>query len=454
MEVDVVVVGLGPGGEEVAGKLAEAGLEVVGIEAELVGGECPYWGCIPSKMMVRAADLLAEGRRIPGMAGSSQITPDWSPVARRIRDEATDAWDDTVAVERFEGKGGRFVRGRARVTGPASVEVAGESISARRALVLAAGARAWVPAMFADVPHWTNREAVAAEEVPETLLVIGGGAIGVEIGQAMARFGTRVSIVEMADRIVAPEEPEASELLTDVLRREGIEVHTGVTVERVEPFGPGGATVHLAGGVALSGERMLVATGRRTDLAGLGVGALGLDEGGRAIAVDGRMRVRRGVWAVGDITGKGAFTHVAMYQARLCVADILGAPLPEADYRALPRVTFTDPEIGSVGLTEAQARELGGDITVLQEPVAASARGFIHRGEGVVKLVARDGVLVGATSMAPCGGEVLGLLALAVHAEVSLETLRSMIFAYPTFHRAVDSALWSPPSSAAKMAGA
>ncbi len=454
MEVDAVVVGLGPGGEEVAGKLAEAGLEVVGIEAELVGGECPYWGCIPSKMIVRAADLLAEGRRIPGMAGTSEVTPDWSPVARRIREEATDSWDDTVAVQRFEGKGGRLVRGRARVTGPASVQVGGESFSARRALVLAAGARAWVPPMFDAVPHWTNREAIAAEELPSSLLIVGGGAIGLEIGQAMARFGTKVTVVEMSDRLVAPEEPEASELVTEIVRREGMEVHTGVSIDRVEPFGEGGATVHLAGGPALSGERMLVATGRRSDLAGLGVGALGLDEGARGIPVDGRMRVQPGVWAVGDITGKGAFTHVAFYQARLCVADILGQPLPDADYRALPRVTFTDPEIGSVGLTEAQAREEGGDITVLQEPIPASTRGWIHRGEGFVKLVARDGVLVGATSMGPTGGEVLSILALAVHARIPLETLRTMIFAYPTFHRAIDSALWSPPSSAAKMAGA
>jgi len=454
VEVDAVVVGLGPGGEEVAGSLAEAGLEVAGIEAELLGGECPYWGCIPSKMIVRAADLLAEGRRIPGMAGSSDVTPDWSPVARRIREEATDTWDDTVAVQRFEGKGGRFIRGSARVTGAATVEVQGETISARRALVLAAGARAWVPPMFEAVPHWTNREAIAAEVLPASLLVIGGGAIGLEIGQAVGRFGTQVTIIEMADRLVAPEEPEASELIEDIVRREGMVVHTGASIERVEPSGDGGATVHLAGGIALSGDRMLVATGRRSDLAGLGVGALGLDEGARGIPVDGRMRVQPGVWAVGDITGKGAFTHVSMYQARLCVADILGNPLPEADYRALPRVTFTDPEIGSVGLTEAQARAQGGDVTVLSESVPASTRGWIHRGEGFVKLVVVDGVLVGATSMGPTGGEVLGLLALAVHARVPLETLRTMIFAYPTFHRAIDSALWSPPSSAAKMAGA
>jgi pyruvate/2-oxoglutarate dehydrogenase complex dihydrolipoamide dehydrogenase (E3) component len=443
MNADAVVVGLGPGGEEVAGKLAEAGLDVVGIEAELVGGECPYWGCIPSKMMVRAADLLAEGRRIPGNAGSSVITSDWAPVARRIRDEATDSWDDTVAVERFEGKGGHLIRGRATVVGPNSVEVNGETVTASTALVLAAGGRAWVPPMFADVPHWTNRGAIAAETLPSTLLVIGGGAIGLEIGQAMSRFGVKVTVVEMGDRIVGPEEPEVSELLTTILRDEGIGVYTGAAIERVERHGDTGATVHLADGSSLSGERMLVATGRHTDLAGLGVAALGLDESAPALPVDGHLRVMPGVWSVGDITGKGAFTHMAMYQARICVADILGHPIAEADYRAVPRVTFTDPEIGSVGLTESAARAGGGDISVFHESVAKSARGWIHRAEGIVKLVARDGVLVGGTSMAPSGGEVLGLLTLAVHARVTVATLKEMIYAYPTFHRAIDSALWS-----------
>ena len=179
MECDVVVVGLGPGGEEAAGKLAESGLNVVGIEAELLGGECPYWGCIPSKMMVRAADLLAEGRRIPGNAGTSVVTPDWSPVATRIRD-ATDSWDDKAAVDRFVGKGGHFIRGRARVTGLHSVDVNGETITAGTALVLATGAKAWIPPMFDAVPHWTNREAIAAEELPDSLLIVGGGAIGLE----------------------------------------------------------------------------------------------------------------------------------------------------------------------------------------------------------------------------------------------------------------------------------
>jgi pyruvate/2-oxoglutarate dehydrogenase complex dihydrolipoamide dehydrogenase (E3) component len=454
VDVDAVVVGLGPGGEQVAGELAEAGLDVVGIEAELVGGECPYWGCIPSKMMVRASDLLAEGRRIPALAGTSVITPDWGLVARRIREDATDSWDDTVAVDRFVDKGGRFIRGAARITGPTSVEVGGESITARRALVLATGQRAFVPPVLADVPHWTNREAVAAESVPESMLVVGGGAVGLEIGQAMSRFGSHVTIVESGPRLARVEEPEVSDLITEILRREGVEVLTEATIERAERWRDTGAAVHLSDRTVVRGERMLVATGRRSDLGALGVSALGLDEAAPSIPVDGRMRVVPGVWAVGDVTGKGAFTYVAVFQARLCVADILGRPRPDADYRALPRVTFTDPEIGSVGLTEAQARTEGGSITVYVESVADTARGWIHHGEGVVKLVARDGLLVGATSMGPAGIEGLGLLQLAVHAQVPLETMRSMIFAYPTFQRAVDSALWSPPSNEEKIAEA
>jgi pyruvate/2-oxoglutarate dehydrogenase complex dihydrolipoamide dehydrogenase (E3) component len=454
VEVDAVVVGLGPGGEQVAEELAEAGLEVVGIEAELVGGECPYWGCVPSKMMVRAADLLAEGRRIPGMAGASAVTPDWAPVAARIREEATDFWDDQVAVDRLLHKGGRFIRGRARLTGPMAVEVGGETVTARHALVLSTGQQPDIPPLFDAVPHWTNRGAMAAEAVPVSLIVAGGGSVGLEVGQVMARFGAQVTIVEPGPRLLGAEEPEVSELISEVLRREGVDVRADASIERAEPWGETGATLHLADRTTVDGERLLVATGRRSDLASLGVGVLGLDEEADNIPVDGRMRVAPGVWAVGDVTGKGGYTHVASFQARLCVADILGRARPDADYRAVPRVTFTDPEIGAVGLTESEARRQGGDVIVFHQSIASEARGWIHRGEGLVKLVARDGALVGATSMGPNGGEVLGLLSLAVHAQVPLETMRSMMFAYPTFHRAVDSALWSPPRSEEKMAGA
>lgn len=446
MRTDVVVIGMGPGGEDVAGRLAEAGVDVVGIDRELVGGECPYWGCVPSKMMIRAAHLLAEARRIPGMAGNATVHPDWARVAQRIRDEATDDWDDRVAVERFEDKGGRFVRGHARITGPGRVAVDERVIEARRGIVVATGTHATAPPIpgLDTVAHWTNREAVEAKELPSSLIVVGGGAIGAELAQAFARFGVEVTVVEALDRLVAGDEPEAGELLADVFEREGIAVHTSASVTRVHGDGTG-VTVDLAEGTSLVAAQLLVATGRRADLAAVGLGAVGIDETRRSVPVDEHLRVADGVWAVGDVTGKGAFTHVAMYQSPIAVADILGRDHPPADYRALPRVTFTDPEIGAVGLTEAQARDAGIAVRTGTAQVPSTARGWIHKAgnDGFIKLVedADRGVLVGATAMSPAGGEILGLLTLAVHAQVPTEQLRRMIYAYPTFHRGVEDAL-------------
>jgi pyruvate/2-oxoglutarate dehydrogenase complex dihydrolipoamide dehydrogenase (E3) component len=444
--VDAVVIGMGPGGEDVAGRLAEAGLSVVGIEAELVGGECPYWGCIPSKMMIRAAHLLAEARRIPGMAGSSTVTPDWAPVAERIRAEATDTWDDTVAVDRFVDKGGRFVRGRGRLAAPDRVEVGDQAFVARRAVVLAAGTSSTVPPIdgLADTPYWTNRGAVEATEVPARLAVLGGGAIGAELAQVFARFGSAVTVVEAADRLLPLDEPEAGAIVAEAFAADGIEVITGVGAERVSHADPT-FTVTLADGRTIEVDELLVATGRRADPAGLGAGVVGVPDDARWVPVDEHLRVADGVWAVGDLTGKGAFTHVAMYQSAIAAADILGEDHEPADYAALPRVTFTDPEVGAVGLTEADARTAGIDVAVGAAAVPSSARGWIHKAgnDGIIKLVAdRDrGVLVGATSAGPVGGEVLGHLALAVHARVPLATLRTMIYAYPTFHRGIEDAL-------------
>jgi pyruvate/2-oxoglutarate dehydrogenase complex dihydrolipoamide dehydrogenase (E3) component len=238
-EVDAVVVGLGPGGEEVAGRLLDAGLRVVGVEERLLGGECPYYGCIPSKMMIRAANLLTEGRRIPGMAGDSTVRSDWAPVAHRIRAEATDTWDDTVAVERFTAKGGQFVRGHGRLAGVGRVDVDGRSFDARRAVVLNPGTSPAIPPVpgLAETPHWTNREAIEAETVPPSLILLGGGAIGVELGQVFARFGSRVTVVEAADHLLSMEEPEAGQLIEDVFRSEGLEVRTGARAAGVRQDG-------------------------------------------------------------------------------------------------------------------------------------------------------------------------------------------------------------------------
>jgi pyruvate/2-oxoglutarate dehydrogenase complex dihydrolipoamide dehydrogenase (E3) component len=445
-EVDVVVIGMGPGGEDAAEKLAEAGLVVAGVEARLVGGECPYYGCVPTKMMVRAAGLLAEGRRIPDFAGDATLRPDWAPVARRIRAEATDDWDDKVAADRFTGKGGLLFRGRGRITGPGEVTVTTESgdqiLRARRGIVINIGTEPLVPPIegLADTPYWTNREAVRAEQAPESLIVLGGGAIGAELSQVFARFGTQVTVVEAADRMLSMEEPESGELVAETFEREGIRVHTGVRATKV---GYDGVFTVAVGDLTLTATHLLVATGRRTELKRLGVGAVGLDEDAKTIAVDDRLRAAPGVWAIGDITGKGAFTHVSMYQAAIVVREILDQDGPPADYRALPRVTFTDPEVGAVGLTEAQAREQGLHVRTGITQVGTTSRGWIHRAEGFIKLVEDTdrGVLVGATSAGPVGGEVLGALAVAVHAGVPTERLRHMIYAYPTFHRGIESAL-------------
>ncbi|HCT78424.1 MAG TPA: pyridine nucleotide-disulfide oxidoreductase [Micromonosporaceae bacterium] len=443
--VDVVVVGLGVGGEEVAGKLAEAGLSVVGIEGKLVGGECPYWGCVPSKMMIRAGNLLTEGRRIPGMAGRSEVHPDWAPVAERIRSEATDNWNDKVAVDRFTGKGGRFVRGWGRLDGPGRVRVGDDVFEASRAVVIGTGTAPSIPPIegLSGTPYWTNREAIEADTLPRSLVVLGGGAIGLELAQVFARFGVKTTVVEAEPRVIAFEEPESSDLAAKALAADGIDIVAGKGVARVEHGDR--FTVTLADGSTITGERLLVATGRRADLSKLGVETVGIDSAARAIPVNDRMRAAPGVWAVGDVTGKGAFTHVAMYQAGIAIRDILRQPGPPADYRALPRVTFTDPEIGAVGLTEKQARDKGLPVQAGLAKVPSSARGWIHKAgnDGFIKLVAdtERGVLIGATSAGPVGGEVLGALAVAVHGEVPVEHLRHMIYAYPTFHRGIEDAL-------------
>jgi pyruvate/2-oxoglutarate dehydrogenase complex dihydrolipoamide dehydrogenase (E3) component len=448
--VDVVVIGMGPGGEDVAGRLALAGLAVVGVDRRLLGGECPYYGCIPSKMIIRGSNALAEGRRVSILAGHAAVQPDFAPVAKRIRDEATDNWDDQATVARFEGKGGRFIRGHGRLTGPGSVTVtvtgSGERIEliARRAIVLNTGTDPAVPPVpgLADSPYWTNRDILTVEKAPESLIVLGGGAIGCELAQAFARFGTHVRVVGSAPRLLNYEEPESSALIEAAFAEDGIEVHNNANVTSVD-YGDG-FTLHFDGG-EVEAQHLLVATGRRGTLDQIGLDTIGLDPKARSLDVDEHLRVADGVWAVGDITGKGAFTHMSMYQAAIAVRDILGEPGHGAEYHAVPRVTFTDPEVGSVGITEAQARDRGMNVRVGMAEIPNSSRGFIHKlgNTGLIKLVedADRGVLVGATSAGPTGGEVLSALVVAVHAEVPTERLRQLIYAYPTFHRAIEAAV-------------
>ena len=444
---DVVVLGLGAGGEHVAHRLAGAGLQVVAVERDLVGGECPFWGCTPSKLLIRSADVLAEARRVDELAGSSDVHPDWGPVAKRIR-EANHGWSDDSHSRPLEEAGVRLVRGHGRLAGPGRVRVetgsGTEQYAARLGVVVNTGTSPAVPEIdgLAGTPYWTNRDVMRLTATPVSLLTIGAGPIGTEIAQAMARFGTRVTMLEAQDRMLCPEEPEACEVVARVLRSEGVEIRTGVDVAAVRH--DRGFEVDVDGGT-VTADHLLVATGRRMNLDDIGLETVGLDPEATSIETDERMRAGDRLWAIGDITGRGAYTHLSLYQADVAVRDLLGEDGPWADYRGVSRVTFTDPEIGSVGLTEEQARAAGVRVVTGRADVPRSSRGWIHGpgADGIVKVVAdaERGVLVGATVVAPYGGEVLGLLAAAVHAAIPVSTLGGMHFAYPTFHRAVAAAL-------------
>lgn len=441
----MIVVGVGTCGEDLSLRLLAAGLDVVGVEAALVGGECAYWACLPSKRMIRMANLVAEARRADGRAGSTRVIPDWGLVASQIRSEVTGGWDDSTAARRYLDRGGRLVRGTARLTGPRTVTVGDESITARRGIVIATGSRPAVPPVpgLAETEVWTTHDVMRAETLPESLIVMGGGAVGCELGQVLARFGVEVTIVEAGNRLLASEEPEASAAIRVALEEEGVAVHTDCSARRVEQT-EGTFSVDV-GQERLTAAGLLAATGRRVELRGLGLETAGIDAEGPFLHVDERMRVREGVWGMGDVTGKGMLTHVALYQAAVVAGDILDEDPPPARYDAVPRAVFTDPEVGAVGLTEAQAEAAGIDVVTVVKRIPDTFRGWLHAvgNAGLVKLVVDRGagVLVGATVVGPHAAELLGFLGLAVHARVPVAELRTMIYAFPTFYGGVGEAL-------------
>lgn len=445
-EVDVVVLGLGTSGEDLALQLLDAGLEVAGVEAQLLGGECPYWACIPSKAMIRSGNLLQEARRVNGIAGAAKVEPDWSLVAARVRDEITGNWDDSYAVERFEGKGGILARGWGRLTSPSAVAVDDQVFTARKGIVIATGSTPFIPPIpgLADVDYWTTHEAIAADPLPESLIILGGGAVGCELGQLFARFGTDVTIIEGSNRLLSREEPEASEVIMTVFEEEGITVVSGEHAASVSQSQEG-INVHTDAGSSIVAAQLLVATGRTVDLSQLGLETAGLDGSARFIEVDERMRATEGIWAMGDISGKAMFTHVGIYQSTIIANQIMGKSQLIPDFEALPRVTFTDPEVAAVGITEANAEEQGFRVAIALKQVPSTFRGWLHivGNRGIIKLIIDEQkkVLLGATVVGPNAGEVLGMLSLAVHEKTQIERLRSMIYAFPTFHGGIGEAL-------------
>jgi pyruvate/2-oxoglutarate dehydrogenase complex dihydrolipoamide dehydrogenase (E3) component len=435
MDGRTVILGGGSTGEAAAGTLRtlEPRTPITLVEEGLVGGECSYYACMPSKALLRPPEAIAAARLVPGAAEAVSGAID---VERAFwhRDQVTGSLDDSSQAEWLADRDIELVRGRARVTGPGRVEVGDRTVEFAR-LMVATGSVPTIPPIpgLEDAGYWTNREATSTHEVPGRLIVIGAGPVGCELAQAFGRMGSSVTLVDLSDRLLGHDHPDAGRLLADVLEGEGIALRLGADIERVEP----GARLRLGSGETIAADRILVATGRRANVDGLGLESLGVTISKRGIEVDERLRAAENVWAAGDATGIAMFTHVGKYQARLAAADMAGREV-RADYRAIPAVTFTDPQVASVGDTSGEGTVVGerGSVARLSTYERPKRPGFLK-----VFADPERRVLVGAVAVGPEAGEWLGQLTLAVRAEVPVEVLLDTIQPYPTFSEAVQFAV-------------
>ena len=450
-EFDVVCLGGGVAGEAIAAGLRQSGLTLAVVERELVGGECPYWGCMPSKTLLRSAETLGEAERARHLAASRvEWSVDFPKVSQRVLWMARDL-DDSRPAAALEATGAKLFRGQGALTDRRTVTVGGEQLVARRAVVIANGSTAAIPRIpgLDSVEYWTNRQAAIPRELPASLAILGGGAIGVELAQAFARLGSKVTIIEAAPTFLGHEEPEAGTALRRHLEGDGITLMVGDTCVAVErqasdpALERAGVVLQLKSGAVVSAERLLVATGRRPNVeAWRDVGLAQTDRGW--LEVDhATLEAGPGVFGAGDVTGLGGFTHVAHYHGEIVARRIRGMDA-RADHSAIARVTFTDPEIASVGLSEAAARGKGIDVAIATADPAESARGYIHDfHDGTLKLVAdrQRGVLIGATLVTPRAGEIVGELVLAIKVATPLATLADVIHPFPAFNRLLGKSL-------------
>jgi dihydrolipoamide dehydrogenase len=447
-QFDVIVIGAGAVGENVAGRCTDCGASIAVVESDLVGGECSYWACMPSKTLLRPGEALAELRRVPGAAAAVTGELDVDAVLA-WRDDIASHWSDESQVEWLENAGGVLVRGHGRLVGERRVDVelsdgSVRELEATKAVVLATGSSAVMPSIdgLDDVEPWDNRDVTSAKSVPERLLVLGGGAVGAEMAQAWKRLGAReVTVVDQAPRLVAHFEPFVGEQLRDAFVDDGITVVLEAKAERVSRDDDGAVTLTLVDGRTFTADEVLVATGRRPNTDDVGLDAVGL-EPGKAVDVDDQLRAHAvdGGWlyAIGDCNGRVLLTHMGKYQARIAADAILDGSKVEAwaDHRAVPSVVFTDPQLAMVGLTEHDAREQGIDVKVVRHGTGETA-GAAVRGKGLTgtcQLVVDDArhVIVGATFTGPGIGEMLHAATIAIVGEVPLETLWHAVPSFPT----------------------
>jgi len=449
-EFEIVVLGAGSAGESIANNLAEHGRRVALVESNRVGGDCPYVACVPSKAMLRSAEVRNLLRRAPTF-GATAVAPSLGEASAAFgaavarRDELSHHLDDTGASTDLADHGVVLLRGRGRVTGPGRLDVDGSDYEWHH-LVVATGSSPTIPAIdgLSDLEVWTSDQALSSPDLPRSLLVLGGGAVGCELAQIYAGFGVAVTLIETAEHLAPREEPAVGAALADVLRADGVAVLTGVSARSAEAAA-GGVRVTLDDGLTIEADRILVAAGRAPNVEGVGLELLGITAGAKGIDTEptGRVAGQTHVWAAGDVTGVAPYTHTANYQARLVTANILGGAAV-ADYRAIPRVIYTVPPVAAVGRTSSEARDAGLRVTTATVKMSTTARSATDgTPEGCIVLIADPArqVLVGAAAIGAHADEWLGEATLAIRAEIPLSVLTDVVHAFPTFSEALEPAL-------------